>query len=331
MPFITSWARLPNELKDLIFGYLSLSDIISFANVSLPFRFFAIKFMRHRLTQLIEPYRLPLYTLLLVLDRTNSVISGSLALELVHPTGLNPNNLDIFCPNQEADDLCGFLTTKGYFQVPDDPVLPLIIDDVQGHNSIEAVRTLRHLDTDATIHIVVSTSSSALAPVFASHSTFVMNFISAAGIYSCYPSLTEQNKGMRIVTDNVVDTQPRRQLDQAKYLQRGFSYIEDCSPLSATTPHTYSERCLHYTRTVTDPITAVFPFDIFCSSCSFWPKTEWRSGCRLELRSGEIVTAESLIQVYCDGDHHWMHGNNLGRMSLQQRTILSTLTASSST
>ncbi|KAF5339397.1 hypothetical protein D9611_009904 [Ephemerocybe angulata] len=323
--FITGWLKLPNELKIHVFGFLSLSDVVSFCNVSLPFRVFALKCLRHRLTILIEPYDLPLYTVLLILDRTNTVISGSLALELVHPTGLIPNNLDFFCPNQEADEICSFLFTKGYDPVPDTPVHPLIIDDVPGHNCIEAVRTLRHSVKGSIIHVIVSTSSSPLAPVFSAHSTFVMNFISANAVYSCYPSLTERSIGVRNVTDKMVLVQPRRQQDQEKYIHRGFSFVEGCPPLSDTGPHVVGETCVHRTRTLIDPITAVLPFDMFRSSSQFWPKTEWRLGCQLELSAGDIVTAETLIEVYCDGTDHWMHGNNLGRVSLAERALFSTL------
>ncbi|KAF6752334.1 hypothetical protein DFP72DRAFT_748644, partial [Ephemerocybe angulata] len=192
-PFFIGWRKLPNELKEHVFGFISLSDVISFADVALSFRHYAVKCLRHRLTLLIEPYALPLYSLLLVLDRSNSVIGGSLALELVHPTGLIPNNLDLYCPNQEADDLCGFLLSQVYDPVPDTIVYPLIVDDTPGRNCIEAVRTLHHPVKGSTIHIIISDSSSALPPIYSVHSTFLMNFVSANGIYSCYPSLTERN------------------------------------------------------------------------------------------------------------------------------------------
>ncbi|KAF6751806.1 hypothetical protein DFP72DRAFT_850321 [Ephemerocybe angulata] len=323
--FITGWRRLPNELKDHVFDMLSLSDVISFADVSLPFRHFALKRMRLRLTQLTERYDLPLYTLLLVLDRTNSVIGGSLALELVHPTGLIPNNMDLYCPQQEADDLCGFLLSKGYEPVPDTLVFPLIVDDVPGRNCIQAVRTLYNPVKQSTIHVILSTSSSALPPIFSAHSTFLMNFVSANGIYSCYPSLTERDIGVRNVTDKLVDIQPRRVEDQDKYIRRGFSYVDGCPPLSMSSPHIVAETCLHLTRTLTDGITAVLPFDMNRSSCSYWPKSEWRMGCELKLTGGEVVRAETLIEVYCDSTDNWMHGNNLGRVSLAERAILRTV------
>ncbi|KAF6741987.1 hypothetical protein DFP72DRAFT_778810, partial [Ephemerocybe angulata] len=127
-----------------------------------------------------------------MLDRYNTVISGSTALELVHPTGLVPRNLDFVCPNQEADALCSFLISKRYIPIADTAVFPLIIDDVPGQNCIESVRKLRHSVTGALIHVIVSTSSSALAPIFSAHSTIVMNFVSANGFYCCYPMLTEK-------------------------------------------------------------------------------------------------------------------------------------------
>ncbi|KAF6741368.1 hypothetical protein DFP72DRAFT_1084375 [Ephemerocybe angulata] len=142
---------------------------------------------------------------MLILDRSNTVISGSIALELVHPTGLTPRNLDLVCPNREADDVCTFLMTKNYNPIPDVPLYPLIIDDVPGRNCIESVRRLRHSEKGSIIHIIVSTSSSPLATVFSTHSTFVMNFVSANGIYSCYPSMTERNIGVRNVTDKIIE------------------------------------------------------------------------------------------------------------------------------
>ncbi|KAF6741295.1 hypothetical protein DFP72DRAFT_880026, partial [Ephemerocybe angulata] len=266
--------------------------------------------------------------LLLILDRSNAVISGSVALELVHPTGLIPNNLDLFCPSTEANALCSFLISRNYVPVPNTIVYPLIIDDIPGQNCIEAFRTLRHAVRESIIHVIVSTSSSPLPPIFSAHSTFMMNFISANGVYSCYPTLTTQNLGVRNVTDKMVKVQPRRELDQAKYERRGFSFVEGCPPLAETraTPHPVGEECLHRTRTLTDSITAALPFDIFRSSSSFWPKTEWRLGCKLKLSGEEIVTAETLIEVHCDGDDDWIHGNNVGRLSVAERAIFRTLT-----
>ncbi|KAF6744485.1 hypothetical protein DFP72DRAFT_1076362 [Ephemerocybe angulata] len=323
--FFSRWRRLPNELKCHTFGFLSLSDVISFCDISLQFRVFAIECLRLRLSDLTANYDIPLYTLLLILDRSNSVISGSTALELVHPTGLTPRNLDFICPNQEADAVCSFLMSKEYIPIAEAPVHPLIIDDVPGRNCIESVRRLRHSVKGSIIQVIVSTSSSPLATVFSFHSTFVMNFISANGMYSCYPKMTERNVGVRNVTDKMVQIQPRRLLDQEKYERRGFSFVEGCPPLSDRFPHIVGDTCLHLTRSVTDPSMAVLPFDIFRSSCSFWPKTGWRLGCRIELPSGEVVTAETLIEVDCDGTETWIHGNNPGRVSLIERAMLGSL------
>ncbi|KAF6744175.1 hypothetical protein DFP72DRAFT_1078890 [Ephemerocybe angulata] len=322
--FVKCWYRLPNELKCHVFGFLSLSDVIAFANTNLQFRVFALDCLRLRLGEMLKEYRLSLYTLFIILDRFNSVVSGSTALEIVHPTGLIPNNLDLVCPTDQADDLCSFLIFKGYTPQLDEATIgPSIIDDTPGQNCIEALRTLRHPSTGAIIHVLVATSASPLVAVFSFHSTFIMNFISAQAVYSCYPSLTEQNTGLRNVSDNRVVVQPRRLLDEAKYQQRGFAYLPPCPPLQESDrSHPVNDRCLHRPRSLVDFTTATLPFNIFLSSCSFWPKTEWRLGCHFRLPDGSVVVAECLVEVNSDGTDKWMHGNHPTGLSLAERAIL---------
>ncbi|KAF6741384.1 hypothetical protein DFP72DRAFT_1084090 [Ephemerocybe angulata] len=226
--FIQQWYRLPNELKCHVFGFLSLSDVISFAHTSLQFRVFALDCLRLRLNELVTEYRLSLYTLFMILDRFNTVISGSTALEIVHPTGITPNNLDLLCPKQEADSLCSFLMFKGYTPlVPQATIGPSIIDDTPGQNCIDSVRFLRQPSSGAIIHVLVATSASPLVTLFSFHSTFTMNFISAHAIYSCYYSLTEQNKGKSLfkVPHNSADEQHTQDFEMYRIIRSQYNLV----------------------------------------------------------------------------------------------------------
>ncbi|KAF5309732.1 hypothetical protein D9611_014451 [Ephemerocybe angulata] len=193
--FAGLWARLPTELKLLVFGCLSLQDAVSFSYVSLPFRLFALHCLRQRLSELLDPYRLDIYATFLALDRCDSVIAGSAALEIVSPSSIVPNNIDFMCPITGTDLFLSFLNHEKY-QVFTDPFFgPRSIDDDPGQNAIKTAVTLYRQVDFSTVHVIVSSSSSALAPPFLSHSTFMMNFVSASGFYCCYPVLTGNKEG----------------------------------------------------------------------------------------------------------------------------------------
>ncbi|KAF6744189.1 hypothetical protein DFP72DRAFT_785582, partial [Ephemerocybe angulata] len=182
--------QLPTELKLSIFHRLPLRDVVHFSYVSLQFRLFALHCLRRRLSDILTAYNLDIYSVFLSLDRCNTVVAGSTALEIVCPSSITPNNLDFLCPVTESNLFISYLRHNDYCVMVDPTFGPPSIDEDPGQNAISTVVTLLHPTAQTTIHVIVSSSSSALAPLFLSHSTFAMNFISASGFYCCYPQLT---------------------------------------------------------------------------------------------------------------------------------------------
>ncbi|KAF6759526.1 hypothetical protein DFP72DRAFT_1063885 [Ephemerocybe angulata] len=311
VPFAQLWEHLPAELKLSIFFRLPLRDVINFSYVSLHSRLFALHSLRQRLSELLLPYHLNVYSVFLALDRCNTVVAGSTALELVCPSSITPNNIDFLCPITEANLFISYLIHNDY-RVLEDPFFgPPSIDDDPGQNAVRDVVILYHPTTNATIHAIISVSSSALAPLFQSHSTFVMNFISASGFYSCYPELTAEKEGFRNVTDVETEAQPRRRMDEDKYIARGFRYRQPCPPKEERELNAPPrESCLHSKRELTDNVTAILPFNVFHLSASYWPKTKWRLGFILKRpgRSNKII--EGMVGVSAEGKEEGIHCNH---------------------
>ncbi|KAF6759699.1 hypothetical protein DFP72DRAFT_1063437 [Ephemerocybe angulata] len=264
--FIDGWFKLSPELKDYVMRFLQLQDLSAYAAVSDDFRLYAVKCIRSRLTSLVKPYGFNASSAIALLTRHNAVIGGSLALELVNPTGLVPANLDFMCPRHSAYNVLDSLMRCGYVLKKDPIIGPVVVDEARGRNSIHEVGTLWNEELRALIHVVVSTELSPLAPIYSGHSTILMNFVSAHGVYSCYPLITSRRQGFRNISDTEVAIQPRRILDQEKYLARGYSYLEPCPADYRSNPsalHGASEHCLHTIRYAGDQLTACLPFDVF--------------------------------------------------------------------
>jgi hypothetical protein len=152
------------------------------------------------------------------MEETRSVISGSAALEIVLPGTCDPNDLDLYCPEDSSDTVIDFLKSYGYVDIHHTGPLPAKTpaassdgregtldttdtevdwyqEDYALRTTIKAVFALHHCVDGRKINVIQSASASSVAPIFTFHSTCVMNAVTHSGAISFYPSLTFKKLG----------------------------------------------------------------------------------------------------------------------------------------
>ncbi|KAJ7205104.1 hypothetical protein C8J57DRAFT_1100376, partial [Mycena rebaudengoi] len=163
--------------------------------------------------------------LLSVLAATRSVVSGSLPLAVISGWRFVPRDLDIYVPESEERKLLSMLREAfGLLEVK---------FHVFNHRYDDciAVKSSRWLTTGGggrTVNVLTCVGESAILPVFHFHSTVVMNFISARGLYCAYPKLTTRRLAIpRFVRDMSVRKARALRICFAKYMSRGFKFYVD--------------------------------------------------------------------------------------------------------
>jgi len=171
--------------------------------------------------------------LLLVLKSTNTILSGSAALLLIHPGLFHAKDLNFYTADDDDNPTLGyFLESCGYEAVPTpaDVVRTFYSDSVR---SILAYRrTVGSVSTH--ISVVFVYPPTPVAAVVEFHSTVVMNFLTWYGLVVLYPELTLFRQGVVLQGDS-----PSLRSCVAEYERRGFHF------LTPMVPSLRGERSLH--------------------------------------------------------------------------------------
>ena len=158
-----------------------------------------------------------------ILSDCHAVISGSAALHLLLPaadTNWTLSDIDIYVPRRKYRKLETWISQKGFciFYVGDWDASPYSYSEVDSR--------LTFANGRHAINVIASKMEAAFAPIFQSHSTVAMNFVSADQIFCAYPQLTLSYLSMvnpaPIYCDmpGVVDVDAMR-----KYEARGFTHL----------------------------------------------------------------------------------------------------------
>jgi hypothetical protein len=205
--------------------------------------------------------------LLKMLNIASSVISGSVALSLLHPDAFQPNDIDFLVPKHNQIIVSAYLQTVGYRRLNEETAQYIC-------GSISIIFVFKHEVTGEIANLIVSETSSPLQPIIEFHSTIIMNFISWYGIVSLYPELTMRKIGYENVQENL----PRRYLQ--KYLDRGFTikkHYEECisndqeNHICGVDPN-----CPHAMRSLHDKHASFLPFANNHNDLLFEPPLCWR-------------------------------------------------------
>lgn len=140
-----------------------------------------------RVKQTFEEWYLDGNATLLMLDSTDSVMSGSAALKICDPMSWMPGDLDFYCPLGRLQQVRTFFSNLQYTRT-DTPNMsaqdPLYTSKTLIHTVVIMEKDGKH------INIIESSVPSAIAPIFAFHSTLLMNVVTARGVLCFYPSMT---------------------------------------------------------------------------------------------------------------------------------------------
>lgn len=179
-----------------------------------------------------------------MLQDTGSVVTGSAAVELlVQPTDWSANDLDIFAPLNQTQDIVEYMMREehydrvrqdeGDFELPPNPFKkadaktpPLY--RFRTFNSI--IKLKKHINCDGKdqfqyIDIVESTTPIATDPILHFPATYAMNWIECDRIVCAYPNLTLSGRGIN--NDMNGGAEPGRIIAwREKYERRGFNPVK---------------------------------------------------------------------------------------------------------
>ncbi|KAJ7661397.1 hypothetical protein DFH06DRAFT_921721, partial [Mycena polygramma] len=170
--------------------------------------------------------------MLALLRTTRGLVSGSAALLAISNLAFTPGDLDIYVPESQEDTAIQMsLKTLG-FRVTQSK------KPSYGNNT--EIRTIHWLkNKKKRMNIMVVKGENALLALFQFHSTIVMNFLSADGLYCAYPSLTLSNLAIAnipiMIREGGISERCRDCFD--KYRSRGIAFENDAQKFEGHSNH----------------------------------------------------------------------------------------------
>ncbi|KAF9553070.1 hypothetical protein CPC08DRAFT_728169 [Agrocybe pediades] len=162
--------------------------------------------------------------LLNALQESSSIISGSLALAVMHPGAFIPGDMDLYVAHRDKAAILAILQSIGYKHIenssppyyafgPSSSVLESVLTFERCVDAVTPITTVNVVCVRDGYHV--------LRAVVGFHSTLVMNFISWYGLVCLYPHLTVMKEGLMVIS-----TPKTRECFQ-KYRGRGFVLYAD--------------------------------------------------------------------------------------------------------
>ena len=257
---------------------LPVVDLLMFAATA-KHHFVAIHaHIRMRCLHLVRPFIGIPENLMLIMRTTGALISGSSVLSVLEPCSTwKPNDLDIYVPRGyhrtiiKLFELEGFVVTSGRQHLSSLASTAVALDYTGGGIAfiIKMAKDSRLVD------IVVSQQGQPPFYCIARfHSTAVMNFISADGLFSAYPILT--NSGISLANKIPHASAPDRPTAKLiiaynKYRERGYNIcnIPDIASLANLSPNVRSHLPHNCKYSYSCPQTLRSTFDRGCMFSPF--------------------------------------------------------------
>jgi hypothetical protein len=206
---------------------MTVRELIMYGCTS-KFNFEAIQaFLYRKRLQLIRPFFPDPHAFFHFLKRTNSIVSGSLALAFMVPAeslGWSPKDMDLYTTNRSADMWLRYLKLCGYQPKGGSAAR---LDGYPVHTEIQEVIYFEHPFSGRSVDLIVAMSL-VMKPMFCYHSTLVMNCLTGRGFFLAYPQLTTSLRGLINPTTLISYTIPPSNVVKClrKYAERGFSLAE---------------------------------------------------------------------------------------------------------
>ncbi|KAG2135278.1 hypothetical protein DEU56DRAFT_913393 [Suillus clintonianus] len=229
----TNFIDLYVEVRENVMDSLDLAELSLFASANSVLHSAVEKYIQRR--------RLIIFALFInnpqefigILQITDSVISGSAALNIVQARqgAVEINDLDVYTTLANFGDLIRFFTDKEHYKIVGDFHRP----PPGPYNNTGIAKVFRLKKKERKIDIIVTHLTAAASLIFQFHNTIVMNFISAEAVFCAYPGWTLNMLGLvhpRMYKQNGTNLSTIKAL--AKYMKRGFSLYSDIAELG---PH----------------------------------------------------------------------------------------------
>ncbi|KAG7088806.1 hypothetical protein E1B28_012766 [Marasmius oreades] len=228
---------LPDTTNDLLFSCLDPHDIIRYSRTCREAYHQVEGYWRRALDieNLLSSFFTPLETqyFRVVQALTGTLISGSMALQLLNRKRYPESDLDLYVEHRYSSFLGSFLEAIGYEFKPTrgqpncleaaikqaEKIAPVALYDEEPGIGFAGVFNMAR--GDRKIQLITATESP-LHIVLSFHSTVVMNVISYSHVYSLYPRATFQ-RSLSLITYRYKDF--LQEVARQKYVDRGWKMI----------------------------------------------------------------------------------------------------------
>jgi hypothetical protein len=226
------FATLPREIMEMIFSISTIPDLLMLGTSSSVYHADVRDHIHTRSRRLVRPFIDDPERLFMMMDWTDSVISGSSALYFMIPSwdvDWVPRDLDIYVPNYARYEFVGYLESEGFEVVrrcssvaeldPNGHILGTY-EELGGFDEVIIMK-----QGSLSIDLIISVNTCAVECIIRFHQTVVMNFISSRGFFSAYPTLTDR---ARSLANNIAFyplARPTKRITRCylKYANRGAS------------------------------------------------------------------------------------------------------------
>lgn len=269
-------ATLCVEIIDYILGFSSIPTLLRLQATSTAHYVLVRKHIYRRSRLLVRPFVTEPENLFLVLKLSRAAISGSSALRFMLPymsQDWTCKDLDIYTPQIESEVVVNFFLLEGYkvakmakAKPPYRPGMFDVTTMIKGARSID---------------VVMMPHTSFFTTISRFHLSCLINFLSADGFFSAYPTLTNAEYSLvsHLAFTGNGDTSPRDTTVEAyrKYQRRGFKLLhlpktvnlprsEDTAPMHSCGVSVW---CPHTPRTTNDPHCLYVPFEANPTSVTY--------------------------------------------------------------
>ncbi|KAJ7038558.1 hypothetical protein C8F04DRAFT_1324382 [Mycena alexandri] len=194
-------------------------------------------------------------SILTALGETRSLISGLLPVAALFPGRFKPNDVDIYCPEEEEGYMLHILQNRMGFHLHKGV-------DVRypKHSTITKIYWLT--TKSAKVNLMVVKGNNAAIAIFQFHSTIVMNILCFHGLYCTYADLTLA--GERLINSSYLHDGARAVKCIEKYEDRGFTFKKKLGDYERYADHECGENasCPTTVRTLHDGHSIFYPLKV---------------------------------------------------------------------
>lgn len=184
---------LPLDLYTRIVSLVDERGLANMQRYSRSYNSSVASLFTKRLDEVLRPFNVPVDRMRLLLEESGAVISGSVALLMLHPRRFDPANVNIYVQAAEATNLVMAIeenTEYRFTRSSPGGGLTLYSED------IISFHYMLNSDIDKAIIVSVLEKRDPFLHIMTFDTTLLMNFVTAHGIGCAYPRMTLRGQGL---------------------------------------------------------------------------------------------------------------------------------------